>query len=92
MVIFYVIFNKTVTKPATILTIFFSYLNPTTTLRSFRILYECFLLMYKTAPTALDSACVCSIVHFSKAIFVGEKLVFEIRIKSKPMLSSVRSA
>ena len=66
-------------------------------LRSFRILYKCFLLMYKRAPHALDSVGVCSIAQFARAMFLGEKLVFYIGdsvipIKSKSMSISVRSA
>ena len=55
---------------------------------------ECFL--YKRAQPALDSVGVCS-MEFSRAIFIGEKLVFEMRdwiipIKSKSVLSFGRSA
>ena len=58
-------------------------------------MYECFLLMYKRAPPALDSVGVCSVALFARAMFVGEKSVFEmhdsvISIKSMSMLSFVK--
>ena len=58
---------------------------------------ECLLLMYKTVSPALDSVDVCSIAQFARAMFIGEKLVFEMRdlvipINSKSMASSLRSA
>ena len=53
--------------------------------------------MYKTVSPALDSVDVCSIAQFARAMFIGEKLVFEMRdlvipINSKSMASSLRSA
>ena len=52
--------------------------------------------MYKRAPPALDSVGVCSVALFARAMFVGEKSVFEmhdsvISIKSKSMLSFVKN-
>ena len=66
-------------------------------LRSFLILYERFLLMYKKAPPALDWVGVCLTEQFARAMFVGKKLVFEMRDsiiprKSKSLSISVRSA
>ena len=56
-----------------------SILSSLSNLRSFQILYKCFLLMDKRAPPAFGSVGVYSIAYFSRAIFVGEKSVFEMR-------------